>query len=139
MILLSYSCSRNWSFLGKQEELEIYVQPQGFDLIEITGMWWDSSCDWNVGMRGYTLGETDQEGAVVELPSMRGSTRNVSSCVLVRRMSELRACGLGQKDRLVTVTLLWLCATGRPVRRREVDEATRSSLKVAVSGSCWGL
>lgn len=47
-------------------------------------------------------------------------------------MTELRACGLGQKDRLVRVTLLWLCATGCPVRRREVDEATRKSFNYPV-------
>ncbi|GAB0186968.1 mitochondrial enolase superfamily member 1 [Grus japonensis] len=29
---------------------------QGYDIIGITEMWWDSSCDWSVGMEGYRQG-----------------------------------------------------------------------------------
>lgn len=43
----------------KQEELEIYVWPQGHDLIVITETWWDRSYDWNV-MEGYVCFRKDK-------------------------------------------------------------------------------
>ncbi|TRZ09133.1 hypothetical protein HGM15179_017974 [Zosterops borbonicus] len=47
---------------SKPEELEICVQSQGFDLIVITETWWNSSHDWNVDMKGYTLFRRDRSG-----------------------------------------------------------------------------
>lgn len=44
---------------SKQEELEICVQSQGFDHIVITEMWWNSSHDWNVVVKGYMLFRRD--------------------------------------------------------------------------------
>lgn len=58
---------------NKREELEVCVQSQGFDLTAIMKMQSDSS--HGMGLlecchAGPCLGETDQEDAVVELPSM---------------------------------------------------------------------
>ncbi|GAB0196057.1 hypothetical protein GRJ2_002071000 [Grus japonensis] len=47
---------------NKQEELEPCVCLQGYDLIGITETWWDSSCDWSVGMEGYRLFRKDRHG-----------------------------------------------------------------------------
>ncbi|GAB0205345.1 hypothetical protein GRJ2_003000100 [Grus japonensis] len=47
---------------NKQEELETCVCLQGYDLIGITETWWDSSCDWSVGMEGYRLFRKDRQG-----------------------------------------------------------------------------
>ncbi|GAB0176447.1 mitochondrial enolase superfamily member 1 [Grus japonensis] len=47
---------------NKQEELETCVRLQGYDLIGITEMWWDSSYDWSVGMEGYRLFRKDRQG-----------------------------------------------------------------------------
>jgi len=44
----------------KQEELEIWVQPQGHDLIAIIETWLGSSRDWNAVMDGYTLFRKDR-------------------------------------------------------------------------------
>ncbi|GAB0181349.1 hypothetical protein GRJ2_000600200 [Grus japonensis] len=35
---------------------------QGYDLIGITEMWWNSSYDWSVGMEGYRLFMMDKQG-----------------------------------------------------------------------------
>lgn len=40
---------------GKQTEEKQEVQSKDLDLIAITEMWWDSSHDWNVAMKGYIL------------------------------------------------------------------------------------
>ncbi|GAB0175730.1 hypothetical protein GRJ2_000038200 [Grus japonensis] len=40
---------------NKQEELEVYAQSQGHDLIATTETWWDSSHDWNAVMDGYIV------------------------------------------------------------------------------------
>ncbi|GAB0209401.1 hypothetical protein GRJ2_003405800 [Grus japonensis] len=42
--------------------LETCVCLQGYDLIGITETWWDSSCDWSVGMEGYRLFRKDRQG-----------------------------------------------------------------------------
>ncbi|GAB0210150.1 hypothetical protein GRJ2_003480800 [Grus japonensis] len=47
---------------NKQEELEMCVRLQGYDLIGITETWWDSSCDWSVGMEGHRLFRKDRQG-----------------------------------------------------------------------------
>ncbi|GAB0178102.1 hypothetical protein GRJ2_000275500 [Grus japonensis] len=47
---------------NKQEELEKCVRLQGYDLTGITETWWDSSCDWSVGMEGYRLFRKDRQG-----------------------------------------------------------------------------
>ncbi|GAB0208750.1 hypothetical protein GRJ2_003340700 [Grus japonensis] len=47
---------------NKEEELETCVCLQGYDLIGITEMWWDSSYDWSVGMEGYRLFRKDRQG-----------------------------------------------------------------------------
>ncbi|GAB0179991.1 hypothetical protein GRJ2_000464400 [Grus japonensis] len=47
---------------NKQGELETCVCLQGYDLIGITETWWDSSCDWSVGMEGYRLFRKDRQG-----------------------------------------------------------------------------
>ncbi|GAB0186348.1 mitochondrial enolase superfamily member 1 [Grus japonensis] len=47
---------------NKQEDLETCVCLQGYDLIGITEMWWDSSYDCSVGMEGYRLFRKDRQG-----------------------------------------------------------------------------
>ncbi|GAB0185603.1 hypothetical protein GRJ2_001025600 [Grus japonensis] len=47
---------------NKQEELEMCVRLQGYDLIGITETWWDRSYDWSVGMEGYRLFRKDRQG-----------------------------------------------------------------------------
>ena len=40
---------------NKQEELEAIVQQDSYDLVAITGAWWDDSHDWSAVMDGYKL------------------------------------------------------------------------------------
>ncbi|GAB0200352.1 hypothetical protein GRJ2_002500600 [Grus japonensis] len=47
---------------NKQEELEMCVRLQGYDLIGITETWWDGSYDWSIGMEGYRLFRKDRQG-----------------------------------------------------------------------------
>ncbi|GAB0210021.1 mitochondrial enolase superfamily member 1 [Grus japonensis] len=47
---------------NKQEELEMCVCLQGYDLIYITETWWDGSYDWSAGMEGYRLFRKDRQG-----------------------------------------------------------------------------
>lgn len=58
---------------NKQDELKTCMQSQGFDLIVVTETWWDSSCDWNVGMK--------------TTPCSGETALTVLSSVLVRMMS----------------------------------------------------
>jgi len=55
-------CTNAHSIGNKQEELEICVWLQGFDLIAITEICWDSSHDWNIVMDGYTFFKKDSPG-----------------------------------------------------------------------------
>lgn len=49
--------------MGKrQEELEVCVQSQGFDLTAVTETWWDSSHDWNAVMKGYMMFRRERAG-----------------------------------------------------------------------------
>lgn len=58
---------------NKQEELEVIVELESYNLITITEMWRDESCDWSTVIDGYKLfmrdrqGERDRAGGV---PSM---------------------------------------------------------------------
>ena len=47
---------------NKQEELEVCVQLQGYDLTRITEMCWDSSHNWSAAMDGYKLFRKDRLG-----------------------------------------------------------------------------
>ena len=38
------------------------AHPRGYDIIDIMETWWDSSCDWNIGMGGYKLFRKDRRG-----------------------------------------------------------------------------
>lgn len=49
---------------NKQDELKTCVRSQGFDLTAVTETWWDSSYDWNIGMKGYTLFRRDSPDSV---------------------------------------------------------------------------
>lgn len=40
---------------NEQDELQIHVQSQGFDLVVIMETWWDSSHDCSVVMQGFSL------------------------------------------------------------------------------------
>lgn len=46
---------------NKQEELEICVQSQGFDLIAITETWQDSSHNCNIVLKGYMWFRKDRK------------------------------------------------------------------------------
>ena len=50
------------SMRNKQEELKKRICLQGYDLTDITEMWWDGSCGWSVGMEGYRLFGKDGQG-----------------------------------------------------------------------------
>jgi len=45
------SCSMG----NKQEELEAIIQQDGYIMVAITEMWWDSSHDCHAVVDGYTL------------------------------------------------------------------------------------
>jgi len=45
---------------NKQEELEAIVQQDSYDLVAITEMWWDDSCDWSAAMDGCKLFRRDR-------------------------------------------------------------------------------
>jgi len=52
---------RNARSMGnKQEELEVVVLLESYDLIAITETWWDESHDWNVALDGYRLFRRDR-------------------------------------------------------------------------------
>lgn len=53
-LLASLKClhSNARSMGNKQDELEICVRLQGYNLIAIKETWWDSSRDWNAVMEG---------------------------------------------------------------------------------------
>jgi len=42
-----------WSVGNKQEELQVCVCLQGYDVTDISETWWDDSLNWNVGIDGY--------------------------------------------------------------------------------------
>ena len=44
---------------------------------------------------------------------------------------ELRACGLELRDRLIRMTLLWVCTTGHLTRKRNLMRASTGSLQAA--------
>jgi len=50
------------SMRNKQEELEMCAHLWGSDIIGIMETWWDSSCDWSIGMGGYRLFRKDRQG-----------------------------------------------------------------------------
>ncbi|KAK4832290.1 hypothetical protein QYF61_021689 [Mycteria americana] len=53
----------NACILGnKQEELELHVQSESYDIIGITETWWDNSHDWRIMMDGYKLFHKDRQG-----------------------------------------------------------------------------
>ncbi|KAK4831293.1 hypothetical protein QYF61_016763 [Mycteria americana] len=47
---------------NEQEELEACAHLQGYDLLGIMETWWDGSCDWSVGTKGYRLFRKDRQG-----------------------------------------------------------------------------
>ena len=62
------------SMENKHDELETFVQLQGYDLLGIMEMWWDASHDWSVAIgtiqaleEGQDAGWEDEEE---ELPFM---------------------------------------------------------------------
>ncbi|PKU32378.1 mitochondrial fission process protein 1 [Limosa lapponica baueri] len=46
----------------KQEELEAIVHQENYDVVAITGMWWDDSHDWSAALDGYKLFRRDRQG-----------------------------------------------------------------------------
>jgi len=46
---------------NKQEELEGTVLLESYNLVAITGTWWDTSLDWRAAMDGYRLFRRDRQ------------------------------------------------------------------------------
>jgi len=128
---------------NKQEELEICVQSKGHDLIAITETRWDSSHDWHAVTDGYTLFRKDR-------PTRRGG----EVALYVREQLECIELCLGAdeqgveiswfelRDRLIWVTLLWVCTTSHLTRTRKLMrplQIAESSLTVTGPGSRGGL
>jgi len=54
---------RNALCMGnKQEELEMMVLLESYDLIALTETWWDESHDWSMAIDGYRLFRRDRRG-----------------------------------------------------------------------------
>ncbi|TRZ20739.1 hypothetical protein HGM15179_006364 [Zosterops borbonicus] len=51
---------------NKQEELEVMVQQQSYDVVTITEMWWDDSHTWSTALDGYRLFRRDRKGRKAE-------------------------------------------------------------------------
>jgi len=51
-----------YSMGNKQEELEMCIHLQDYDLIGITETWWYGSYDWSFGMEGCRLFSKDRQG-----------------------------------------------------------------------------
>ncbi|TRZ16814.1 hypothetical protein HGM15179_010323 [Zosterops borbonicus] len=47
---------------SKQEEVEVMVQQQSYDVVAITEMWWDDSHGWSTALDGYKLFRRDRKG-----------------------------------------------------------------------------
>ncbi|TRZ08586.1 hypothetical protein HGM15179_018522 [Zosterops borbonicus] len=47
---------------NKQEELEVLVQQQNYDVVAITETWWDDICSWSAALDGYKLFRRDRKG-----------------------------------------------------------------------------
>ncbi|TRZ10882.1 hypothetical protein HGM15179_016231 [Zosterops borbonicus] len=47
---------------NKQEELEVMVQQQSYDVVAITETWWNDSCSWSTALNGYRLFRRDRKG-----------------------------------------------------------------------------
>ena len=46
----------------KQDELEVLVSSQSYDIIGISETWWHESHDWSAGMEGSRLFRRDRQG-----------------------------------------------------------------------------
>lgn len=65
-----------------KEGLDATMLLDSYDLVAITGTWWDKLCDWNVTINGYELFRRDRkEGEVEGLPSMSRGALSVKSCL----------------------------------------------------------
>jgi len=117
---------------NKQEELEAITQQDGYDLVAITETWWDNLRDWHDVMDGYRLFKKDRptrRGGGVAL-YVKEQLECIEPCLGANR-NKLRACGLELRDRLIRVTLLWVCTTGHLTRKRNLMRASTGSLQAA--------
>mgnify|MGYP001853842016 FL=1 len=62
MAQLEYIYTTALSMGNKQVELEATVQQANYDLVAITGTWWDHSHDWTAAMEAYKLFRMDRKG-----------------------------------------------------------------------------
>lgn len=67
---LKYLYTNAHSLENKQEELEVGVKLQDYDLIGIMEMWWDSSHNWNAAMKKHRSLRTGWGCKKRELPHM---------------------------------------------------------------------
>ncbi|KAK4809582.1 hypothetical protein QYF61_025025 [Mycteria americana] len=49
---------------NKQDELEGLVSSQSYDIIGVSGTWWNESHEWSAGMEGYRVLRRDRQGRV---------------------------------------------------------------------------
>ena len=47
---------------NKMDELQVFAQSHSYDIIGISEIWWDESCDWSVAIDGYRLFRRDRQG-----------------------------------------------------------------------------
>jgi len=59
---LKYIYTNARSMSNKEEKLEAIVQQDRYDLVTITGMWWDDSQDWSAATDGYKLFKNSKRG-----------------------------------------------------------------------------
>lgn len=115
---------------NKQEELEICVWSQGYDLIAITETWWDISYDWNAIVEDYNLLRKDRprrQGGWVAL-YVREQLEYIKFCL---RMDEKQAESLQVRiNSQAAMAVVGVCY--RPLDKEDdVDEAFYIQLEVA--------
>ena len=104
---------------NKQEELKVCVHLQGYDLIDITEKWKDSSHEESaVWMDTSSLGRAGHEGKEGKLPCMQESSWKAWSSAWGWVMSQLRVYRLGLVGRPTWMTLLCVSAIDQLIRKK---------------------
>lgn len=50
--------------MGKKQELKVIVRHENCDMVTITEMWYDHSCNWSAAMEGYKLFRRGRQGRI---------------------------------------------------------------------------
>ncbi|KAJ7400469.1 hypothetical protein BTVI_105269 [Pitangus sulphuratus] len=59
---LKYFYTNEHNMRNKKEGLEVLVQSQSLDIIGISEIWWDETCDWSALLDTYRLFRRDRQG-----------------------------------------------------------------------------